>query len=257
MDMRFNLFRKLRRPIKKWLLFGLFAAASLSLVFEAQQVLALDNNNNRETLVRTWEGEAEGLFCPTYYNGPCHHFHFDTHDLSNSGRIEVKVWIGDGKPSISFGLDRLDTAGNLTRVDKAYNIQPKSTATLTNNFSSGGKEFDLVICAGWGSPIGEKNSARYQVRIWSNEQEAIQGNIQFIHFIRKTENGFKKIKEISYNEPFYIKAEYSSEPQESKKTVMLNWGEGPDKSIIVNQQPDKKIYLSNAIYAKRPTSNGE
>ena len=77
-----------------------------------------------------------------------------------------------------------------------------------------------------------------------------------LHFIRKTDSGTVEINEISYNEPFYIKVEYNSEPKEKKKTVMLNWSEGPGKPIIVVKQPrgkDKKIiFLSDAIYAKRP-----
>ncbi len=38
------------------------------------------------------------------------------------------------------------------------------------------------------------------------------------------------------------------------KTVTLDWGEGKDKQkkIIVEQQGNKKIYLSDAIYVKRP-----
>ncbi len=148
MDMGFNLFRKLQRPNKKWLLFGLFAAASLLLVFQAQQVLAQDNDNAKETLVRAWEGEVEGLLCYSYKNCPCQYFDFDTHDLPDSGRIEVQVWVGGGNPWVSFALEHVDTEGNRNGVDHAFNIYPNSTATLTNNFSSGGKEFRLVVCAG-------------------------------------------------------------------------------------------------------------
>ena len=48
---------------------------------------------------------------------------------------------------------------------------------------------------------------------------------------------------------------FDSEPEEDKKTVTLDWGEGEDKQkkIIVKQTTDnKKIYLSDVIYAKRP-----
>jgi hypothetical protein len=77
-------------------------------------------------------------------------------------------------------------------------------------------------------------------------------------FVRKSDNGDDEIKEISYGKPFYIKAEFDSPPEEKKKTVTLDWGEGTGKKIIVKQQTDnKEIFLSDIIYVKRPTSSKE
>ena len=79
--------------------------------------------------------------------------------------------------------------------------------------------------------------------------------VKKICFCKKPVPPYEEIEEISYNEPFYIKAEYNSEPEESKKTVTLDWGEGTSKpkKIIVKQKTDnKKIYLSDVIYVKRP-----
>jgi hypothetical protein len=79
-----------------------------------------------------------------------------------------------------------------------------------------------------------------------------------IHFIRKVESDFDEIKEISYGEPFYIKAVFDSPPEEDKKTVTLDWGEGTGKKIIVKKQDDNpKIFLSDIIYVKRPDSPEE
>jgi hypothetical protein len=76
-------------------------------------------------------------------------------------------------------------------------------------------------------------------------------------FVRKSGNDFDKIKEISYGEPFYIEAVFDSTPEEDEKTVTLDWGEGTGKKIIVKKQNNKKIFLSDIIYVKRPTFSKE
>lgn len=82
---------------------------------------------------------------------------------------------------------------------------------------------------------------------------AKKASLKNILFVKNSKNQFLEIKEISYGEPFYIKAEFDSEPEESKKTVTLDWGEGTSKPIVVEKQDgNPTIYLSDAIYAKRP-----
>ncbi len=109
--------------------------------------------------------------------------------------------------------------------------------------------------------IGQEDQIIYlgsidEIRIYNQASTLINEKIKIkrLSFIRKTDSGPVEIKEISYDEPFYIKVEYNSEPEEKMKTVTLDWGDGADEKrpITVTQQKDKKIYLSDAIYAKRP-----
>jgi hypothetical protein len=91
-------------------------------------------------------------------------------------------------------------------------------------------------------------------------EAGIDAKVTKIYFIRKTDSGPEEINEISYDEPFYIKAVFDSESEEKEKTVTLDWGEGTDekREIIVKQQKDnKKIFLSDIIYVKRPDSSKE
>ncbi len=88
-------------------------------------------------------------------------------------------------------------------------------------------------------------------------EECNSATVNNLMFCKKPEPPYEEINEIGYNEPFYIKAVYSSEPKEKMKTVILNWGEStgkPKKIIVEKLDGDSTIFISDAIYAKRPNS---
>ena len=81
-----------------------------------------------------------------------------------------------------------------------------------------------------------------------------------LRFIRQTDSGSEIITSINFNEPFSIEATFDTPPEETTKTVILNWGEGADKikKIIVRQQADnQEQYISDSIYLKKSAAPEE
>ncbi len=157
-------------------------------------------------------------------------------------------------------------------------IFPKPTTKCQENWEGEG-DLEMTLQPDGNMFIGQWQSFRMnkhckettEVQVGSFKLIRIQKilpKIKDIFFIRKTDSGHKEIREIGYEEPFYIKVVFYSAPEEKEKTVTLDWNvedddydEGDDDwrdsanipLIIVEQEDDnKEIYLSDTIYVERP-----
>jgi hypothetical protein len=149
--------------------------------------------------------------------------------------------------------------GNITLTLRGL----RGSGSWNEDVDRGGKLFNIKVSQDGQTITGKWNTTKFEYGSFVEESSLTWlkrrkiAKINDLYFVKKNESDFDEIKEISYGEPFYIKAVFDSPPEEDEKTVTLDWGEGTGKKIIVERQKDKKIFLSDIIYVKRPTSSKE